>query len=143
MPLVILLVALVIGGGVAWHLSRTAGTGQEAIILTPEAREYTKNLRLSDVEMKATDNALGQTLVEITGTITNAGDRPVREVILTCVFRDPYGQVIARELVPIVRARHGVLNPGESRKFRLPFDALPDEWNQVMPQLVIAQITFG
>jgi hypothetical protein len=93
--------------------------------------------------MKATDNALGQTLVEITGRITNAGDRPVERVVLQCVFYDPYSQVIARELVAIVRARDGVLFAGETRRFRLPFDELPDTWNQVMPQLVIAEIRFG
>ncbi len=142
MPLLIVAAAFVLVGGIVWYISRTAGRGEEAIILTPEAKEYTKNLRLSEVDMKATDNVLGQTLVEITGKITNAGDRPVQNVVLTCVFYDPYGQVVARELVPIVRSRDGVLSPGEARKFRLPFDALPDEWNQTMPQLVIAQIVF-
>lgn len=141
--LIIVLVVLAIGGGLAaWYFSQ-APEGEEAIILTPEAKAYTRNLDLSEVDMKATENALGQTLVEITGRITNKGDRPVKHVVLTCIFVDPYGVEAARELVPIVRSRDGVLQPNESRRFRLPFDALPDTWNQTMPRLVIAQITFG
>jgi len=34
------------------------------------------------------------------------------------------------------------LQPGETRNFRLPFDAIPSTWNQVLPQLVIARIDF-
>jgi hypothetical protein len=67
----------------------------------------------------------------------------VENVILQCIFYDPYSQVIARELVPIVRARDGVLYPSETRAFRLAFDTLPETWNQTMPQLVIAEIRFA
>jgi hypothetical protein len=63
-------------------------------------------------------------------------------VELNCVFYDPYGQVVLRERVPIVRSRQGGLNPGETREFRLAFDTIPESWNQMLPQLVIAQITF-
>jgi hypothetical protein len=140
---VILAVVVAVGGGAFWSLEKHAGETAPEPVLTPEAKAYTRNLKLSDVEMKATENALRQMLVEIEGSITNAGDRPVRRVELTCVFYDPYGEVILRERVPIVRGRDGVLGPGETRQFRLPFDAIPDDWNQTMPQLVIAQVIFG
>lgn len=142
-PIAILAVVVAVGGGAFWYLEKHAGETAPEPVLTPEAKAYTRNLKLSDVEMKATENALRQMLVEIEGSVTNAGDRPVRHVELTCVFYDPYGQVILRERVPIVRGRDGVLGPGETRQFRLPFDAIPDDWNQTMPQLVIAQVIFG
>ena len=142
-PALILIIAVALGGGLFWYLSRSSGPAVRVPVLTPEAKAYTKNLKLGAVEMKATENTLDQTLVEITGKITNAGDRPVRHVVLNCVFYDPYGQVLAREFVSIVRSRDGTLNPGQIRKFRLPFDSLPETWNQTMPQLVIAEITFG
>jgi hypothetical protein len=132
-----------IGGGIYWYLEKTSGQTPAEPVLTPEAKQYTRNLKLSEVDIKATDNALGQTLVEIVGKITNAGDRPVRHVELNCVFADPYGQVVRRERVPIVRSKEGVLKPGESRRFRLPFDSIPTTWNQILPQLVIAQVVFG
>ena len=110
---------------------------------TPEAKNYTHNLPLAHVEMKATDNALGQTLVEVIGDISNQGDRALKSVVLTCVFYDINGIEILREPVAIVRERDGVFQPGETRRFRLPFDSIPDGWNQVMPKLYIAEIIFA
>ena len=110
--------------------------------LTDEAKGYVKNLRLANVEMKAHESFLKQSVVEITGEIGNAGERTLKTVELTCVFYDPYGQPVLRQRVPIVSAAAGGLRPGETKQFRLPFDTVPDAWNNVMPQLVIAGITF-
>ena len=52
------------------------------------------------------------------------------------------GQVVLRERVPIVRERSGGLDPGKTKDFRLPFDTIPESWNQTMPQMVIAQVVF-
>ncbi|MDE0621691.1 MAG: FxLYD domain-containing protein [Bryobacterales bacterium] len=113
----------------------------EQVVLTDEAREYLTSLDLSDVEMGATDNSLGQTLVEITGTIRNIGDRPVRSIRLNCVFFDIYGIELHRVLSTIVRSSQG-LQPGVEVPFRLPFDDIPDGWNQVLPSLYVAEIVF-
>ncbi len=113
----------------------------EQVVLTDEARVYLTSLDLSDVEMGATDNALGQTLVEITGTIRNIGDRPVRSIRLNCVFFDVYGIELHRVLSTIVRSSQG-LEPGGEQAFRLPFDDIPDGWNQVLPSLYVAEIVF-
>ena len=111
--------------------------------LTAEARAYVRYLKLSDVEMKAHESYLKQSVVEITGNIENAGNRKLALVEITCVFYDAYGQVVLRERVPIVSQKTGGVGPGESKAFRLPFDNLPESWNQMMPQLVIARIDFG
>ena len=89
--------------------------------------------------MKATESYVGQTVTEIEGKITNAGDRTVKHADVFCIFYNAYGEVVLRERVPIVRA---ALKPGETRAFRLPFDDIPDGWNNQMPQLVIARIEF-
>ena len=107
--------------------------------LTQEAKEYVQHLKLSDVEMKATETYLKQTLTEIEGKIQNQGNRPLKTVELMCVFYDAYGQVAIRERVRIVRT---TLKPGETKAFRLAFDDIPDGWNHQMPSLVIAAITF-
>ena len=118
-----------------------AGPPVEQVVLTDEARAYLTGLDLGDVEMQATDNALGQTVVEITGTISNVGDKPVRSIRLNCVFFDVYGVEIHRVLSTIVRSSQG-LEPGAAEPFRLPFDDIPDGWNQVLPSLYIAEIVF-
>jgi hypothetical protein len=110
--------------------------------LTDEAKTYVRNLKLSNVEMKAHESFLKQSVVEIVGNIANAGNRVLKSVELNCVFYDPYNQVVLRQRVPIVSARSGAVAPGESKSFRLAFDTVPQNWNNAMPQLVIAGITF-
>lgn len=110
--------------------------------LTPEAKAYVRNLKLSDVEIKANKSYLNQMVVEINGKIGNAGDRPLDTVEIYCVFYDSYGQMVLRSRVPIVSPKMGGLKPGETKAFRLPFDEIPESWNQAMPQLVIAGVRF-
>lgn len=140
-PLIIVAALLALGGVLAWYLSRPAPPPAKPV-LTPEARAYVKHLELSETEMKAHKSYLNQRVVEITGKITNTGPRSLRLVEIYCVFYDPYGQVVLRERLPIVGRRGGGLKPGETKSFRLPFDELPESWNQGPPQLVIAQIIF-
>lgn len=133
---------LALGGAGFWYLHRAGPPSTPKMSLTPEAKAYTKNLQLSDVAMKATESYMGAAVVEIIGNITNSGDRPLQQVDLNCVFYDRYGQIVLREPSSIVRAKDGGLKPGETKPFRLPFDSLPESWNQGMPQLVIGQIVF-
>ena len=136
--------AIVLLGAGVWgyteYASRHAG---DVAALTPEAKAYTRNLQLSDVEMKASENYFKQTVVEINGKIANAGTRPLDTVEIYCIFHDPYGQLVLRRRLPIVGGRVGGLKPGETKSFRLPFDDLPESWNQAMPQLVIAAVKFS
>jgi hypothetical protein len=138
---VALAVILLAGGGAAWYSAQPRENTTQAP-LTPEAKAYVTNLKLSDVEMKATDSAMAKSLIEIVGNIRNNGDRKVKLVELNCIFYDPYNQVVLRERVAIVRTKAGGLAPGEIKPFRMPFDNLAGSWNQAMPQLVIAQIQF-
>jgi hypothetical protein len=136
-----LVLALGIGG--FFYLDRAAKKPPPAPPpLTGEARVYARNLKLTDVEMKAHESYLKQSVVEIVGNIQNLGDRVVKTVEITCVFYDAYGQVVLRERVPIVSPRIGAVSPREIKPFRLPFDNVPESWNQAMPQLVMAGIEF-
>lgn len=110
--------------------------------LTGDAKAYVRNLKLSGVEMSAHEDYFKQKVVEITGMIQNAGDRVLQVVEINCVFYDPYGQVVLRQRVPIVSKKAGGLAPGDTKPFRLPFDNLPESWNNTMPQMVIARIDF-
>jgi len=110
--------------------------------LTGAARAYARNLKLTNVEMKAHESYLKQSVVEIVGNIQNVGDRMVKTVEINCVFYDSYGQVVLRKRVPIVSAKIGAVAPEQIKPFRLPFDDIPEGWNQMMPQLVMAAIEF-
>jgi hypothetical protein len=133
-------VLLFLGGIGAWFVLRTSASTKTPAPLTPDAKAYVRNLKLSEVTMKATESYVGQTITEIEGKITNAGDRSTRHVDVYCIFYNAYGEVVIRERVPIVATP---LKPGETRAFRLPFDDIPEGWNNQMPQLVIAHIDFS
>src|ERR1700722_3580464 len=134
-----LAIALVLDGGLIWYVNRPHAA-VDAAPLSAEAKAYVLNFQLIDVSMKATESYFGQTVTEIEGKIANAGSRTVQHADVYCVFYNSYGEVILRERAPIVVAN---LKPGESRKFRLPFDDIPGGWNNQMPQLVIARIEFA
>jgi hypothetical protein len=141
---VVIALAAVAGGLFFWFLERESRKpAPPPPPLTGDAKAYVSNLRLYDVEMQAHESYLKQAVVEITGKIGNDGDRVLRLVEINCIFYDHYGQVVLRERVPIVSQRMGSLAPGEIKSFRLPFDSIPESWNQGMPQLVIARIDFA
>jgi hypothetical protein len=134
---------LVLGLGGFFYLDRASKKPlPEPPPLTGEARAYAGKLKLTNVEMKAHESYLKQSVVEIVGNIQNVGDRIVKTVEIRCVFYDAYGQVVLRERVPIVSPKIGAVAPSQIKPFRLPFDNVPDGWNQAMPQLVMAGIEF-
>jgi len=124
------------------YLRRAPSTGSGEVSASPEAKAYVANLRLADVKMQATENFMKQQVVEIEGKIGNEGPRTLRSVDVYCLFYGVDGREIHRERLPMVTARGAGLKPHEVRPFRLPFDTLPDGWNQAMPRLVIANINF-
>ncbi len=142
LPVYIVAAACLLGGGLFLYLQHAPRQTAKELPLSPEAKAYVRNLRLSDVSMKATENYALQALVEIEGKIANAGDRPLESVEIYCYFYDSYGQMVFRPRVAIVTTRMGGLKPGETKTFRLPFDEIPPSWNQTMPQMVIAGVKF-
>lgn len=139
-PLILVIAVLPLVAGLIWYANKRAGEpAPSPAAVTAEAKAYVKNLGLSGVEMKATENFAGAAVVEVTGKIANNGDRALSRVELNCIFYDVSGLVVLRERVPIVKT---TLKPGETKPFRLPFEGVSRSWNQVLPQLVIAQIVF-
>lgn len=141
-PFLIVGAVLLAGAAGFVYLRETASSGPAPMVLSPEAKAYVKNLKLSEVGMKANESYMGGAVVEITGKITNNGPNELKQVDLYCVFYDTMSQVVLRAPVSIVRAKSGGLAPGVTKDFRLPFDNLPQTWNNDMPQLVIGQIVF-
>jgi hypothetical protein len=143
-PVVIVIAVLTALGAVGfWYLDRAARQpAPPPPSLTDEAKAYVSKLKLSDVEMGAREDYFHNKVVEITGNIQNSGDRVLNLVEINCVFHDPYGQVVLRQRTPIMSGKAGGLAPGAQKPFRLPFDTIPESWDNVMPQLVIARIDF-
>ncbi len=130
-----------IGGLV--YLSRPVPPQPQSASASPQAKAYVSHLRLSEVTMQAAENFLKQRVVEVQGKISNEGSQTLRSVDIYCLFYSIDGREIYRERVSILGAKGAPLQPNETRSFRLPFDTLPDGWNQAVPHMVIAQITFA
>lgn len=141
--IVAIVFAVVAGTGIFFWAQRVSNLRNQPIVLTPEAKAYVRNLKIIEMEMKAKESYMQQAVVEIVGKIRNDGDRPLNVVEIYCSFYDSVGQLVLREKVPIVSAKMGGLKPGEVKPFRLPFDTIPESWNQTKPNLVIAQIQFA
>lgn len=135
--------AMALLGGIAGFLYVRSGAGEDLGTLTAEAEAYMNKLQLTEVEMKAADSFMQSTLVEITGRITNNGDRTVRLVEVNCIFTNPYGERLYRHRSQLVRPRGEPMKPGDSRTFRLAFDSIPEGWNQALPYFAIARIEFA
>lgn len=146
-PPMLIVVVLVLVAGLAGFLYLNHAAKQPAPPIPPltgAAREYVRHgfLPITDSNIEAHESYLKQQIVEITGKIGNTGDRVIDTVEIVCIFYDPYGQMVLRERVAIVK-KGSRMAPGEVRQFRLPFDNIPSSWNQAMPQMVIARIDFS
>jgi len=141
LPIYIVAAVVLLGAAAVVYLKRSKPASQD-LALTPEAKAYVRNLKLSDVEMKGASSYFNQVVVEIDGKIQNTGDRDLGVVEIYCSFYDAYGQLVLRKRLPIVSERMGGLKTGDAKSFRLPFDEIPESWNHAMPQLLIAGIRF-
>jgi hypothetical protein len=143
---IVICLALVAGAAGIWYLNRAAQRPlPELPPLTGDARAYVagRHLPITNVNMEAHESYLKQQIVEITGNIGNTGNRVITMAEIYCVFRDSFGQVVLRRRLSIVGKKIGGLAPGETKPFRLPFDDIPESWNQAMPDIVIANIQFS
>lgn len=136
----LLVIVVAIG---AFYFIRPAALPTQEATASAESRAYLPRLALSDVAMEASENFMKQQVVEVKGVIADNGPRALRSVDVYCLFYDVNGKELQRERLPIVNSKNAPLRPNERRHFRLPFDAVPEGWNQAMPKMVIAQITFA
>ena len=99
------------------------------------------NLSIKPADSTAKSDGFSAPLYQISFDVTNTGTREGADVAQVYVA-DPHSKVSrpAKELKGFARIN---LKPGETKSFRLPFDDLPQSWNQAMPQLVIAGVKFS
>lgn len=136
-----IVISALVGAGV--YLTRPVPKAPETSA-SQESRDYLPNLGLSDVSMQASENLMNQKVVEVLGNIVNNGPRELKSIDVYCLFYGIDGRLLHRERLRIVGgvATPGTLKQGATTSFRMPFDTLPDGWNQALPKMVIAQITF-
>ena len=114
---------------------------------------YAASLKFSDLKMSRAQNFAGATVTYVDGTLDNVGDKTVSRAIVQVTFSDSYNQVAQIESVPVMMLQTGgpyddtadlsraPLAAGQSKRFRLTFEHVSEQWNQAYPELKITDLT--
>lgn len=152
MPLVIAAAAvLVVAAIVIFMMER----GRGAATVTPISAApdpYAASLPISNVVMSESSNLAGGKVTYIDGHVINNGSKTVSGVSAQVLFRNVANEVAQNETQPLkwIRTRDpyvdlepasaAPLKPGDSRDFRLIFDAVTPDWNGVYPEIRIVRV---
>jgi hypothetical protein len=114
---------------------------------------YAVNLKFSNFKMSAAENFVGHTVSYVDGTVTNSGDKTVTHVVVEVRFKDDMGQLAQKEEIPMqvlkttgpypeaVDFGMSPLGPGQSKTFRLTFEAISAQWNRQYPEIQVTDVT--
>jgi hypothetical protein len=110
---------------------------------------YAAHLPLSQLAMSESESLSGGKLTYLDGHVQNTGDKTVTGITVQVVFANDEQMPPAINTVPLTLIRMkepyidtqpvsaAPIKPGEDREFRLTFEAVPDNWNQQMPEVRI------
>jgi hypothetical protein len=143
--LLIALVAAVLGiilGTAVWLAHTRSTRSQPRAALTAEERGYLEHIVISDAQVSAATNLLGDMVTYLDAKVTNKGTKAVRELDIRLEFSDMLNQVVLRETRHPITPRMPPLKPGETRAFRSTFERMPAEWNQAPPAITPVALHF-
>lgn len=152
LPLVIAAAAvLVVAAVVVLVLQR----GQKAPTVTPISAAldpYAADLPISGLVMSEASNLAGGKVTYVDGHIANKGSRTVTGITVQVLFRNPAKEVTQNETqsLKLIRMREpyidvgpvssAPLKPGDTRDFRLIFDAVSPDWDGAYPEIRIIHV---
>ncbi len=142
----LVLVVLLLIGRRSSEQANPGGAG-----LAPPAA-YAASLPITDVQMSDSSNLSGGKVTYLDGTVSNRGSQTVRAVTVQVAFKDFTGLLAAKDTLPLnlIRFREPYvdtepvgaepINPGQSRPFRLIFDAVPQSWDGAYPEVRVIAV---
>ena len=133
-----LLLMIVIAGCRGGSPNQTSQSGKAGA----EAEAYKSKIRISRVGLAKGENYLGDEVFYVEGSLKNTGDRVVQRVEITFCFRDSLKQVVLKESRKALdyKGERG-LEVDKSMRFQVAFDHLPKDWDYVVPELEVSQVT--
>ena len=146
---VVLLVALAVLLLLGRHTPQAANPGGAG--LAPAAA-YAASLPITGVQMSNASTLSGGGETYLDGTVTNHGSQTVRAVTVQLAFKDFTGLLAGKETLPLnlIRFREPYVDtepvsaepigPGQSRPFRLIFDAPPASWDGAYPEVRVIAV---
>jgi hypothetical protein len=144
--IIILSVALVLAGLTAayvlLHHPGSSGPASARPVPSAEQKAYFASLEFTELHMSAAENFLGTTVTYLDARVTNKGAKTVRHLDVELNFVDVLNQVVLRETAHPLTRRAAPLQPGEARPFRVTFEHMPVDWNQVPPTITPVYLEF-
>jgi hypothetical protein len=138
-------VAVILGiilGTAVWLAHTRSTRSQPPVAPTTEERSYLQHIVISDAQVSAATNFLGDMVTYVDAKMTNTGTTSVRELDIRLEFSDMLNQVVLREVTHPITPRMPSLAPGETRPFRATFERMPTEWNQAPPAITPVALRF-
>ena len=124
----IVIVLLLIGGAVTWsHYSVPVASDEDKPLpVNPEEQAYLPQIQLTAPTMSRAANFLNQEVTYIFGTVTNAGNRKVKQIEITLEFHDPFNQVVLRDRQRLFLPTAPPMLPGAVKEIsRYPTNTFP------------------
>jgi hypothetical protein len=143
--LIVIVVVLAVLGGHSTPAA-PAGTGMA------NADPYAVKLSITGLQMSEASSFSGAKVTYIDGQIANTGDRTLTAITVQVGFHNDTGEFAQRiaEPLSLIRTRQpyvdtqpvsaAPIDPGQTRDFRLLFDAVPPDWNQQMPEIRVINV---
>jgi hypothetical protein len=112
---------------------------------------YAASLPLSNLAMSESESLSGGKVTYLDGRVRNTGGSTIASATVQVVFENDEAMPPSIQTVPLTLVRTtqpyidiepvsaDPLKPGDSRDFRLTFEAVPGNWNQAMPKVRIIQ----
>jgi hypothetical protein len=110
--------------------------------IAAEADAYRSKIEVSKVGLAKGENYLGSEVFYVEGWLKNTGNRVVQRVEITFLFKDSLKQVVLKESRKALEYKGGRgLEVDKSTRFQVAFDHLPKDWNYVLPDIEVSQVT--
>jgi hypothetical protein len=151
LPMAIAAVAVIAVAIVVIVLLQHGRGGNTVTPISASVDPYAANLPITGLTMSESGNLAGGKVTYIDGRISNTGDRTVTGITVQVLFRNVAKEVAQNETQPLkfIRMREpyidvepvsaAPLKPGESRDFRLIFDAVAPSWDGAYPEIRVVQ----
>jgi hypothetical protein len=131
------ILALILGGV---YLLSQRGSTETARALEPlpygaTEQAYAEHIHFVDLRMSRAANYLNQEFTFLYCTMSNAGNKTIRQMEVTVEFRDVLNQVVLRHTQRVLGPDAPQVNGGFRRDLEFTFEHIPSEWNYQNPTL--------
>jgi hypothetical protein len=109
---------------------------------SPEFDAYRQFVSIEAQEPRASENLLGQVLVEARGILRNGGNRTLTGVEVRAIVYDAGGNLIADRVATPVPKMRPQLGPGESMPIQVGLVNVPGGTNPTVAEIVLHGLRF-